>query len=301
MKAAEAKADAVLAATQAPSRTSDFVTLAKPRLNMLVVGSTLAGYVMGGGATGDVALVLSMIGGTALVAGGASAFNQVVERQSDALMRRTRLRPMADRRLQPVEGLFFASAMSILGLALLAFGVNVLSACVAAATLITYTAVYTPLKLRTSLATVVGAVPGALPPVIGWAAATNTLSSGGWILFGILFLWQLPHFLAIAWIYREDYARAGFLMLPVVEPDGRSTARQAVLYAAALLPMSLAPTLLGMATSTYFAGALILTLLFLALAIRFAMTRQTADARRLFFGSITYLPLLWILMIAGRA
>ncbi|HKH70189.1 MAG TPA: UbiA family prenyltransferase, partial [Vicinamibacterales bacterium] len=135
MKAAEAKADAVLAATQAPSRTSDFVTLAKPRLNMLVVGSTLAGYVMGGGATGDVALVLSMIGGTALVAGGASAFNQVVERQSDALMRRTRLRPMADRRLQPVEGLFFASAMSILGLALLAFGVNVLSACVAAATL----------------------------------------------------------------------------------------------------------------------------------------------------------------------
>ena len=294
------KTAGVLAATHAPSRMADFVTLAKPRLNMLVVGSTLAGYVMGGGPTSDVAVVLAMAGGTALVAGGASALNQVVESQTDALMRRTRLRPMADQRLRPLEGLIFGSVLSLVGLALLAFGVNVLSACVAAATLISYTAVYTPLKLRTSLSTVVGAVPGALPPVIGWAAATNTLSIGGWVLFGILFLWQLPHFLAIAWMYREDYARAGFPMLPVIEPDGRSTARQAVLYAAALLPMSLAPTLVGMATSMYFVSALVLTLLFLGLAIRFAMTRQTADARRLFFGSITYLPLLWVLMIIGR-
>jgi protoheme IX farnesyltransferase len=300
VKAAEVKAPAVLAAVHAPSRTSDFVTLAKPRLNMLVVGSTVAGYVMGGGASGDVGLVLSMVAGTALVAGGASAFNQVVERQTDGLMRRTRLRPMADRRLQPLEGLFFGSVLSIAGLALLAFAVNVLTACVAAATLISYAAVYTPLKLRTSLSTVIGAVPGALPPVIGWAAATNTLSIGGWVLFGILFLWQMPHFLAIAWMYREDYARAGFPMLPVIEPDGRSTARHAVLYATALLPMSLAPTLIGIATSMYFVSALILTLLFLALAIRFAMTRKTADARRLFFGSITYLPLLWVLMIVGR-
>jgi protoheme IX farnesyltransferase len=294
------KTAGVLAASHAPGRTADFVTLAKPRLNMLVVGSTLAGYVMGGGATADVGIVLAMLGGTALVAGGASAFNQVIERQPDSLMRRTRLRPMADRRLQPAEGFVFGSVLSLAGLVILAFAVNVLSSCVAAATLISYAAVYTPLKPRTSLATVVGAVPGALPPVIGWAAATNTLSSGGWVLFGILFLWQMPHFLAIAWIYREDYARAGFRMLPVIEPDGRSTARQAVLYAAALLPMSLAPTLIGMATATYFVAALVLTLLFLALAIRFAMTRQTADARRLFFGSITYLPLLWILMIAGR-
>jgi protoheme IX farnesyltransferase len=294
------KAAGVLAASHAPGRTADFVTLAKPRLNILVVGSTLAGYVMGGGATAEVALVVAMIAGTAFVAGGASAFNQVIERQSDSLMRRTRLRPMADGRLQPLEGFMFGSALSLLGLVILAFAVNVLSACVAAATLISYAAVYTPLKGRTSFATVIGAIPGALPPVIGWAAATNTLSSGGWVLFGILFLWQLPHFLAIAWMYREDYARAGFPMLPVIEPDGRSTGRQAVLYAAALLPMSLAPTLAGMATSTYFAGALVLTLLFLGLAIRFAMTRQTTDARRLFFGSITYLPLLWILMIVGR-
>ncbi|HXG53776.1 MAG TPA: heme o synthase [Vicinamibacterales bacterium] len=289
-----------MAAVEGRSRASDFVTLAKPRLNLLVVGSALAGYVMGGGPMSDAAVVLCMVAGTALVAGGASAFNQVLERAPDALMRRTRMRPMPDGRLPPREGLVFGVALSLVGLALLAFGVNVLSACVAAATLISYAAIYTPLKLRTSFATVIGAIPGALPPVIGWAAATGSLSRGGWILFAILFLWQLPHFLAIAWMYREDYARAGFPMLPVIDPDGRSTARQAVLYAAALLPVSLAPTLVGMTTSAYFVGALILTLLFVGLAIRFAMTRSVADARRLFFGSITYLPLLWLLMIVGR-
>jgi heme o synthase len=289
-----------IAADHTRTRTADFVTLAKPRLNMLVVASAMVGYVMGGGRMMDVPRVLMTLVGTALVAGGASAFNQVIERLPDARMERTRFRPMADGRLQPSEGLLFATAMSIAGLSLLAFGVNVLSACVAAATLLSYAVIYTPLKSRTSFATVIGAVPGALPPVIGWAAATATLSRGGWVLFGIVFLWQLPHFLAIAWMYREDYARAGFLMLPVIEPDGRSTARQAVVYAAALLPMSLAPTLVGMATTTYFVGAMILTLLFLGLALRFAMTRHRADARRLFFGSITYLPLLWVLMIAGR-
>ena len=289
-----------LAADQARPRTADFVTLAKPRLNLLVVASAMVGYVMGGGPMWDVPLVLMTLVGTALVAGGASAFNQVIERMPDARMERTRSRPMADRRLQPAEGLWFAAATSIAGLSILAFGVNVLSACVAGATLITYAAIYTPLKPHTSFATVIGAVPGALPPVIGWAAATDSLSRGGWVLFGIVFLWQLPHFLAIAWMYREDYARAGFAMLPVIEPDGRSTARQAVAYAAALVPMSLAPTLAGMTTATYFVGALILTLLFFGLAIRFAMTRHRTDARRLFFGSITYLPLLWVLMIAGR-
>jgi protoheme IX farnesyltransferase len=148
---------------------------------------------------------------------------------------------------------------------------------------------------------VIGAVPGALPPVIGWAAATNGLSQGAWVLFGILFLWQLPHFLAIGWMYREDYARAGFPMLPVIEPDGRSTARQSVLYTAALLPLSLAPTLIGITTTTYFVAALLLTLGFLGLTLQFARTRHVADARRVFFGSILYLPLLWVLMIAGRS
>src|SRR6185436_19058974 len=160
------------------------------------------------------------------------------------------------------------------------------SAAVAGATLLTYALIYTPLKRRSSFSTVVGAIPGALPPVIGWAAASGSLSPGAWILFGIVFLWQLPHFLAIAWIYREDYARAGFPMLPVIDSDGRSTGRQAVVYALALLPLSLAPTLIGMAGPIYFGGALLLSLAFVALSIRFGISRSVADARRLFFGSI---------------
>jgi protoheme IX farnesyltransferase len=282
------------------SRTSDFVALAKPRLNLLVVASALAGYVMGGGTTSNALLVVSMLAGTALVAGGASAFNQVIEREPDSLMRRTRTRPVPDGRLQSREALVFATLTSVVGLAILVAGANMLSAVVALATLISYAAVYTPLKRRSSFATVIGAIPGALPPVIGWAAATGNLSRGAWVLFGILFLWQLPHFLAIAWIYREDYARAGFPMLPVIEPDGRSTGRQAVLYTAALLPLAMAPTLAGMAGTAYFAGAFALTLLFLALSVKFARTRAVPDARRLFFGSIIYLPLLWMLMIFNR-
>ena len=177
---------------------------------------------------------------------------------------------------------------------------NLLSAVVALATLASYAVVYTPLKKRTSFATVIGAIPGALPPVIGWAAAADALSQGAWVLFGIVFLWQLPHFLAIAWIYREDYARAGLPMLPVIEPDGRSTARQAVVYTAALLPLALAPTLVGMSGTAYFTGALILTLMFLGISMRFAMTRAVRDDRRLFFTSIIYLPVLWALMIVDR-
>jgi heme o synthase len=282
------------------TRAADYVSLAKPRLNMLVVASTLAGYVMGDGEMANAARVIAMLGGTALVAGGASAFNQVYERETDALMRRTRLRPMADGRMNVQDALVYAAALSLAGLATLAVFVNPLSAAVAFATLLSYVAIYTPLKLRTSLATVIGAIPGALPPVIGWAAATDGLARGAWVLFGIVFLWQLPHFLAIAWMYREDYARAGFPMLPVIEPDGRSTARQSVLYAAALLPLSLAPTLVGIANTFYFVAALALTLGFLALTLRFARTRSGVDARRVFFGSILYLPILWMLMILGR-
>ena len=269
------------------SRVADYVTLAKPRLNFLVVATSLAGFVMGHGDTSNVVVMLSVVVGTALVASGASAVNQVYERRTDARMERTRLRPMPDGRIQPNEALRYAFVLCALGLIVLSLGANVLSAAVAFATLVSYALIYTPLKLRTSFATVIGAIPGALPPVIGWAAATNDLSRGAWILFGIVFLWQLPHFLAIAWMYREDYARAGFPMLPVIEPDGRSTARQSVVYAAALLPLSLAPTLAGMATAGYFVAALILTLGFLALTLRFARTRSEADARRVFFGSIT--------------
>jgi protoheme IX farnesyltransferase len=290
-----------IALTASRSRASDFVMLAKPRLNLLVVASALAGYVMAGGDLSNAVVVVCTVAGTALVAGGASAFNQVIERVPDSLMRRTRLRPVPDGRLQAFESLVFATALALGGLILLGTAVNPLSAVVALVTLVTYALVYTPLKRRSSFATVIGAIPGALPPVIGWAAARGTLSQGAWVLFAIVFLWQLPHFLAIAWIYRDDYARAGFLMLPVIEPDGRSTGRQAVFYCAALLPVSLAPTLLGMTNTMYFVAALALGLIFFGLTLKFGRTRAVSDARRLFFASIIYLPLIWILMIAGRA
>jgi heme o synthase len=282
------------------ARSRDFVSLAKPRLNLLVVASTLAGYAMAGGETLGVWRVAGLLLGTGLVAGGASAFNQVMERDLDALMRRTRTRPLPDQRLQPIEGLLFGAVVTLVGLLTIVASANVLAAVVALATLLSYVAVYTPLKRRSSFSTVIGAIPGALPPIIGWAAAEGALPPQAWTLFGIMFLWQLPHFLAIAWMYREDYARAGFPMLPVLEPDGRSTGRQAVLYAAALLPLSLAPTLMHMAGEFYFAGALVLGVAFLALTARFARTRSTREARQVFFGSIIYLPLLWILMIANK-
>jgi heme o synthase len=282
------------------SRARDYVALAKPRLNFLVVLSALAGYMMAGAEGLGALRLIGTLLGTGLVAGGASAFNQVLERDVDALMRRTRMRPMADQRLQPIEGAVFGAGMAVTGILLLAATANLLAAAVALVTLVTYVAIYTPLKRRTSFGTVIGAIPGAFPPLIGWAAARGALSTEAWTLFGIVFLWQLPHFLAIAWIYREDYARAGFPMLAVIEPDGRSTGRQAVLYAAALLPLSLAPMLMHLAGQLYFAGALLLGTAFVALTVRFARTRAVSDARRVFFASIIYLPLIWALMIIDK-
>jgi protoheme IX farnesyltransferase len=282
------------------ARALDFVALAKPRLNVLVVASTLAGYAMADGESLGLVRVCGLLLGTGLVAGGASAFNQVMERDLDALMKRTRTRPLPDQRLQPAEGLLFGGAITLAGVLMIAASANLLAAAVAVATLLSYVVVYTPLKRRSSFGTIIGAIPGALPPVIGWAASSAAVPTAAWTLFGIMFLWQLPHFLAIAWMYREDYARAGFPMLAVLEPDGRSTGRQSVVYAAALVPVSLAPTLMGMTGAIYFAGALVLGLAFLWLTLQFARTRAVRDARRVFFGSITYLPLLWILMIANK-
>jgi protoheme IX farnesyltransferase len=293
------RSDAVAIASPL-TRARDYVTLAKPRLNFLVVVSTLAGYAMAGTEGLGLLRLIGTLLGTGLVAGGASAFNQVLERDVDALMHRTRMRPMADQRLQPIEGNLFGAAIAITGVLMLAASANLLAAAVALTTLVTYVAIYTPLKRRSSFGTVIGAIPGAFPPLIGWAAARGDLTADAWTLFGIVFLWQLPHFLAIAWIYREDYARAGFPMLPVIEPDGRSTGRQAVLYAAALVPLSLAPTLMGLTGKFYFAGALILGMIFVALTIRFARTRVVGDARRVFFASIIYLPLIWTLMIVDK-
>jgi len=199
-----------------------------------------------------------------------------------------------------LEGVMFGVAITIVGALMVAAASNVLAAVVALTTVFVYVAIYTPLKRRTPFNTVIGAIPGALPAIVGWAAASGEITAKAWVLFGIMFLWQMPHFLAIAWLCREDYARARLQMLPVLEPDGRSTGRQAVLYGAALIPLSLVPTPLHMAGQIYFAGALMLGLAFLWVTFRFARTRSTRDARTAFFVSIAYLPLLWILMIADK-
>ena len=283
------------------TRASDFLALAKPRLNSLVIATSAVGYYMGTEGAIDVLAFVHTLIGTALVAGGAAALNQVTERDVDSRMQRTRLRPMPDGRLQPAEARRFGLVLSALGLLQLGFGANILAAAVALATLVIYISVYTPLKRRTSAATVIGAVPGALPPVIGWAAARGALTAEAAVLFAIVFLWQVPHFFAIAWMCREDFKKAGFPFLPVIDPDGRRTARQIVLYASALLPVSLMPTLIGFTGSTYLVGAGLLGVGFAIVSLRFAVSRTSRRARSLFLGSLAYLPLLWGLMIAERA
>jgi protoheme IX farnesyltransferase len=282
------------------TRMSDYLQLTKPRLNLLVVFTTGVGYWLGVAGHVDALTLFHTVVGTALVAGGSAVLNQLYEQDVDALMARTRLRPLPDGRMTPLRAYVFGMLLSAIGLAQLSFGVNHLSALVAFATLVSYVIWYTPMKRRTSLATVVGAIPGALPPVIGWAAATDTLGREAWLLFAIVFLWQMPHFLAIAWMLRDDYRRAGFPMLPVIEPDGRSTARQVAAYAAALVPVSLVPTAMQLTTPGYVYGALALSLSFLAVSLRFALARTDAHARSLFFASIIYLPLIWALMIVTR-
>jgi protoheme IX farnesyltransferase len=237
--------------------------------------------------------------GTALLCGGASALNQYLERDADALMERTRRRPIPGGRIRPEEALVFGLALSAAGLGVLAF-VNPLTLALGAASLVSYVLAYTPLKRVTSLCTVVGAVPGALPPLMGWAASRGSLGAAGWGLFAILFLWQLPHFLAIGWLYRDDYARGGFPMLAVTDRDGASTGRQAVLYATALLPVTLAAGLLASAGAGYLWGGLVLGLGFLACAAAFAWKRTVGSARRLFLASVLYLPLLLGLMVFDR-
>ena len=278
----------------------DFVELTKPRLNSLVVATTTVAYYLGIGSEHSRWVLFHTIVGTALVAGGASALNQLWERETDKLMRRTRLRPLPDARLQGRQALWFGCLLALVGLLQLGVGVNVLTAVVAALTLASYVLLYTPMKARSSLSTIVGAIPGALPAVIGWAAATNSLSIQAWVLFGIVFMWQMPHFLAIAWMFRDDYARAGIPLLPVIQPDGRTTASQAVLYTAALIPVSFLPTAVGLATAWYLAGAITLGAVMMVLSLEFAATRGMPAARRLFFGTILYLPLLWVVLLADH-
>ena len=279
---------------------SDYVELVKPRITFMVMLTALVGFVMGSRGTPSLSGLVAVLVGTGLVAAGASTLNMFMERRTDALMHRTRNRPLPAGRLRPADAIAWGAVLTVTGVVFLALRSGPMAALVALATWSSYLFLYTPLKTRTSLATVVGALPGALPPVIGWAAARGTIDPPAFLLFAILFLWQIPHFLAIAWIYREDYARGGLPMLPVVDPAGIVTGRQAVANSLALTIVSVVPALLGMAGSLYLAGAIVLGLMLTAAAVRAAVSWSLAGARGLFVASLLYLSLLCTLLIVDR-
>ena len=290
---AVAPAPPALALTSLRARAADFYELTKPRMNFLVVVTTMVGFYMATrGTFADWALLVHTLVGTALSAAGASVLNQYVERGPDALMRRTANRPLPAGRVAPVEALTFGVLLSAGGTLYLATLVNALTATLGVVTIASYVFLYTPLKRRTTLCTVVGAVPGAIPPMMGWSAATNSLPAEAWALFGILFFWQMPHFLAIAILYRDDYAAGGFKMLPVVDEGLVATGRQMVLYGLALIPVTLMPVGLRMGGVVYFAAAVVFGLVFLGFGALCAARKTRVDARRMFFASIVYLPLL---------
>ena len=300
MKTAVLAPEAV--ATRSVSRVSDYIALTKPRIAVLVLFTVAAGALFASGRATDPVVVFNAVLGTALVAAGASALNQLIEKDSDARMRRTANRPLPAGRLQPAEVLVFGSALAAAGLLYLVLTLNSpTAAIVAAITFATYVGVYTPLKARTPLNTLVGAVPGALPPVIGWAAVRGSVDQEALSLFLILFLWQVPHFLAIAWIYRDEYARAGLCMLPGVDPAGRETSRHMITWCLTLIPASLGPVFLGVAGPLYFAGAVALGLTFLIPAIAFGRARNQTSARRVLRASLVYLPGLFALLLVDAA
>jgi protoheme IX farnesyltransferase len=281
-------------------RAADFVSLAKPRVVLMVALTTLVGYYLGASTDLDYLRVLHVLLGTALAAGGSLALNQFFERDLDARMLRTRTRPLPDGRLQPGEAAAFGTLMTVGGLAYLWVTTGPGAAAITAATAALYLGVYTPLKRVSPLCTVLGAVPGALPPVTGWVAARGELGVGAGVLFAILFLWQLPHTLAIARLYRDDYARAGIRVLPVVDPDGGSTERQIVTGCLALHAAGLLPTLVGLTGGVYFFGALLLGALFLVVGAAQALKPSVPAARRVVIASIIYLPLLLALMALDK-
>jgi len=283
-------------------RARDLLGLTKPGITAMVAVSAASGMLVAahGGPTPPFALWLHALLGTALVSAGASALNQVLERDYDGLMRRTAQRPIPSGRLHPDLALLCGVVLAILGLLELAWGANLLAALLAGGTLAGYVWVYTPLKRVSSLSTLVGAIPGAVPPVIGWAAVRGDVEPRAWALFALLFFWQMPHFLAIAWLYRADYERGGFQMLPLSDPDGMRTSRQALIYCAALVPVSLLPCALGLAGGVYFAGALVAGAWFLLAASLFALDRGTRHARRLMLVSVFYLPVVLAALAADR-
>ncbi|HKP46473.1 MAG TPA: heme o synthase [Pyrinomonadaceae bacterium] len=281
-------------------RVSAYLELTKPRITFLIVLTAAAGFALASPTRIDYPAMLRAMFGIALLSSGIATINQYMERDLDGLMRRTANRPLPSGKLLPWEALAFGVGLIALAEIYLALVVNPISAVLGLTVIAGYLFGYTPLKTRTTLSTFVGAFPGAVPPLIGWTSARGTVDMDAWVLFAILFLWQFPHFLAIAWMYREDYTRAGILMLPVVEPDGRVTAQQIVLYTAMLLPVSILPTLLGTAGKLYFAGAIVLSLLFLYFSLRSAFSKSRQAARQLLLASVIYLPLLFILMVLDR-
>src|SRR4051794_7549623 len=287
----------------------DYIELTKPRITWLILMSTGIGYFYGLPAAANwweflksipLLSLLHTILGTGLIASGTAALNQWYEREADRKMRRTAMRPLPAGKLSARNAMLFGISLSIAGFLELWLGVNLLSASIGAFTLASYLFLYTPMKQRTWWSTTVGAFPGAMPPVIGYAAAAGALTAESWALFGILFIWQFPHFYSIAWMYKEDYARAGIQMLPVVEPDCRSTARQIVLYGIALIPVSLVPSMLGMSGRIYLVGALLLGLWFLYSGVRVAVERTILRARAVLITSVLYLPLIYGLMLLDR-
>ncbi len=275
----------------------DYLELTKPRITWLIVMSTAIGYYFGHSGDWTLWPLFHTLIGTALIASGTAALNQWYEREADRHMRRTQMRPLPSGRLSPPRALWFGIALALAGGLELGFGANWLTAGLGIFTLLLYLFVYTPLKQKTWWSTTIGAFPGAMPPLIGFAGAAYKLTAEAWALGAILFLWQFPHFYAIAWMYREDYSRAGIQMLPVVEPDGESTARQILIFSVLLIPISLLPKCLGMTGDIYFIGALALGLWFLYSGIRVSLDRSKLRARRVLLTSVVYLPVLYALMV----
>jgi protoheme IX farnesyltransferase len=301
MKAAIIEPDQTEVRSSRSGLIRDLGELVKARLTLLVLLTTAVGFYLGADNPINYAALLHTVLGTAAAAAGAAALNQWWEYKLDALMERTRSRPVPAGRMRPRDAVVLGSALSIFGVAYLAFVCNALSAALAAITIIIYVFAYTPLKRISTFNTALGAVPGALPPMIGWAAARGTLNAGAWMLFAILFFWQLPHFFAIAWMYRDDYARAGFQMISSDDRSGERSASQSVFFCMILFVVAGLPAFLGIATVFYLLTELILGAVFVAVAMQFLKTRTRADARLLFITSIIYLPLLLGALVLSKA
>jgi protoheme IX farnesyltransferase len=281
---------------------SPYIELTKPRITVFILMSTAVGFLCGTRAASHWNLItlLHTVIGTALIASGTAALNQWYEREADAMMNRTKSRPIPSGRLTAFQALCFGVSLSIAGFIELWLGANLLTGMLGLFTMASYLGVYTPLKQRSPHSTTIGAIPGAMPPLIGYAAAAGTLTAEAWILYAILFLWQFPHFYAIAWMYRDDYAKAGIRMLPVVEPDGESTARRILFFSVLLIPISLLPKFIGDAGNIYLVGALALGLYFLYAGVRVAFDRTRLRARQVLLASVVYLPLLYGLLVLDR-